>query len=398
MTNIAETNNNGPGKKKLARVVLLADPAALHWYGPVIRRLAIGLIDEVSSISLLSIGDSPLLEYIPSPPIRILTEKHALPEQIPNEAPDAWQITIDTAKYDLLERLLPKRHVQKLAEAIMPLKPTLLHAMSERQVSLVRNLSKILNIPYVLSLLAMDKGSLNISDRRCKAVLCGNSNLARNLRHEYPEFAERIRLLPIGAHVGESPCCFSTTERTPMAICCCRLEHKLGLNTLIHAIRRLHNKGKKLQLTISGEGPAEHDLRQIVDELKLGESVHFVPLIDNILATSDASKHLLEGADIFVQPWAAEMWRPELLEAMSVGNAVVIVEGTGNDLILPGKTALTVNFQDEIKLCETLESLLDDHGRAQELARNAQGHLRKHFLVSTMITRLAGSYRKALDD
>ena len=49
------------GAAQPLRVVLLADEAALHCYGPVLRRLAVGLLDEVSDLTLVALGPSRLL-------------------------------------------------------------------------------------------------------------------------------------------------------------------------------------------------------------------------------------------------------------------------------------------------------------------------------------------------
>lgn len=122
--------------------------------------------------------------------------------------------------------------------------------------------------------------------------------------------------------------------------------------------------------------------------------VHFIPPAETIVSASDAYKALFREADIFVQPWRARRWRPELLEAMSVGNAVIVADGSDNDLVIDGKTALVAPFEDESALTDALDRLLQDRDYARNLAQNAQQHLRKHFLASRMIARLAKAYRQ----
>ncbi|MCK5270788.1 MAG: hypothetical protein KAJ46_08390, partial [Sedimentisphaerales bacterium] len=56
-----------PAEPTKLRVVQLADSEALRSYGPVLRRMAVGLIDEVHDLSLLCLEASPMLEHVPSP-------------------------------------------------------------------------------------------------------------------------------------------------------------------------------------------------------------------------------------------------------------------------------------------------------------------------------------------
>ncbi|MCP4712371.1 MAG: glycosyltransferase, partial [Planctomycetes bacterium] len=123
----------------------------------------------------------------------------------------------------------------------------------------------------------------------------------------------------------------------------------------------------------------------------------FVPPIEQIVSASDAFKSLFRDIDVFIQPWRSEHWRPELLEAMSVGNAIIVTESPGNDLIIDGQTASVVPFQDESALKTTLDRMLQDHQYARNLATKAQKHLRKHFLASRMIARLAKTYQQVVN-
>ena len=67
-----------------------------------------------------------------------------------------------------------------------------------------------------------------------------------------------------------------------------------------------------------------------------------------------------------------------------------------NDLVTEGKTALTIPFHNEQILTDKVERLLKDREYARQLAQCSQAYLRKHFLASRMITRLAKAYRSAL--
>ena len=134
--------------------------------------------------------------------------------------------------------------------------------------------------------------------------------------------------------------------------------------------------------------------------VRMHDKIHFVLLVvlpaENILCLVGAASLKFDGNDIFVLPSPQKIWRPELLEAMSVGNAVVVANGLENDLVVDGKTALAVPVHDELALSKAMEKLIMDRQFAKTLAKQSQDYLRKHFLVSRMISRLAKAYRQAL--
>jgi len=362
------------------RVVLLADGQALHNYGPVLRRLSVGLIDEVAELSLLCIGHSNLLDFVPSPPVRLFTETRTYYETtIRTEVADR-KVSISSPKISLIDFIRPQRRDNRLALTLSPYRPTLLHALSERQARLARHLSKQLQIPYIVSILSQTQGRLSISANRCGQILPCFSSIARKIRQHHPELSSRVRLLPIGTHVNSTPCCFAHDQRTPQLFCSADFEHGKGLFELINSAKRLTKMGYSFHLTLSGKGTAERELRRRV----------------RLIWENDAYKMVLNAIDIFIQPWPEKTWRPQLLEAMSVGNAVAASADADSDIIIDGKTALTFEFNDEQAITKTLHNLLKDHQYARSIAGQCQNFLRKHFLASQMINRLAQAYRQAV--
>ena len=380
------------------RVVLVADPQTLASYGPALRRLAIGLIAEAIDVTVLSLGASRLLSYLPSPPVKLIVDRgdHDPSDRV-GRMTTAERIDINGAGWGLLDALLPQRRIGRIAETLAQNRPMLLHALSEHVASATRKLSKILGVPYVVSVLAGEPRpqALSISDSRCRAVLASNSTAVRSLRRHSTTTGSHISFLPIGTHVTDSPCCFAA-EREWAALCCrSQLDHGQGLSHLINSVKRLGDMGHDVQLTLSGSGPAEHLLRGHANQLGLAETVHFVPPFEDLIGDSEAYKAAFRGADIFVLPRPTQSWRCELLEAMSVGNAVVVA-GQNSDLIVEDKTALVVPYQDERALTEALARLLTNHDFARQLAADAQQHLRRHFLASHMMSRTLKVYHKVL--
>ncbi|MBI9016845.1 MAG: glycosyltransferase family 4 protein [Phycisphaerae bacterium] len=382
---------------KPLRAILIGDDDDLHSYGPVLRRLSVGLLDDVADLSILSLGDSNLLKFVPSPPVRLIIE-HKEPYQVKAVVNERDRhITISRPSLNILEYIWPHRRINRIAETLQAYKPTLLHALSGKHAKFVRRLSKHLNIPYVISVLACNNKNLAVSQRRCGQILPCFSSLTRQIRQARPNIANRVHHLTIGTHVNENPCCFNHDDKLPHLFCSTRLEHKYGLSTLLYAMAKLTENEHKFHLTISGHGPAESELRKLSSTLKLNNIVHFIEPLEDIIADNDAYKLFLQTVDIFIQPWTSQVWRPELTEAMAVGNAVVVAQGTDNDLTQNNKAALTFNPNDSNSLAGQLELLLTDHDHARQLARQCQDHVRKHFLASQMISCLTKAYRQAVD-
>ena len=377
------------------RVLLLADNESLRWYGPVLRHLAVGLIDDVGELSLLCRDESVWLEHVPSPPVRLIRERKDWQGRL-----EGQELTsaIKAPRVGLIEGVFPGCRAARIAEEVSQFKPTLIHGLCERQSRLAERLSRRLGVPYVVSLLAGQWRGLHISSRWCGGILACNSGLARTIRRKYPRWADRVQLLPTGTHVAEQPCCYDHEERLPYILCCSPLRNGYGLGCLINAVKRLTMKGHSLNVVLSGAGSAERELRSHVGQLGLAAMVHFIGPCEKLAATTDSYTRVFEAADIFVQPYPSSSWQPELLAAMSVGNAVVVADGAGNDLVVADRTALTVPFEDETALTEALDGLLSSRDSARQLAQGAQAHLRKHFTASRMVNRLAKAYHKAVGE
>ena len=163
------------------RVMLLANEQTLRSYGPVLRRLAVGLLDEVSDLSVLSLGASELLRHVPSPPVRLITETKQY--QQPSTPLDftSRRTAIVAPHFGLVDKLIPQQRVARIAESVSRYKPVLLHALSERLFHLTRNLSRQLGIAYIVSLLALDPPRKVFSDPNCAGLLCCYSGQARRI-------------------------------------------------------------------------------------------------------------------------------------------------------------------------------------------------------------------------
>ncbi len=408
------------------RPVLLADSKTLLRYGPVLRRLVVGLVDDVSDITLLSLEPSNLLENIPSPPVRVVTQTRRYYEPLQLSDRSMWRVNMAAPRLALYDKLFPGRHVARVVETLGAYRANLIHALSEDLGPFAFRLARQMNIPCIVTILGNKTKCIGNVIDRCDRILAWQSELACKLGKSVTQLANRISVFPIGTHIDDSTACFRDEGKAISMFCSGPFEYGFGMACMINAIKRLCQRGHNVLLFISGSGSEEYHLRQQIKKLSLQNNVHIIPPLVSIVNACDVWKDVLRDIDIFIQPWPMRSWRIDLLEAMSVGNAVVIASDNknsiankdrnnkgnenksnsnkvnsssncgDNNLVIDGETALTVPFQDEIALSNTLNMLIEDKSMARRLAKNAQENLRHHFLASKMVEKLLEAYRKTL--
>ena len=393
----AEKNNSMPAQEPpTMRVALLADDVSLRQYGPVLRRLTVGLFDDVAFLTLVCRGRSRVLNFVPSPPINIISDISSLYETKPIKVNNANQVILYTPRINPVELLKPCRKTERLAAELTERKITIIHALSERMEKLAAELSKIMSVPYIVSLLSENHNHLNIRESKCSHVIPCYSHVARELRQKHPQIANKIQLVEIGTHTSDSASCFDFKDRWPQIFCCCPLEKNMGLPELFKAAKILKDSKIDFQLMISGEGKAEYEFRKIVSGLELTKNVHFTAPIDHIVLDNEAFRKVFRMSDIYIQCRPARIWHPELLEAMGSGNAVVSVGTSENNLIINGKTALTAEMHNPEDLAEKIKTLIENRSYARELADNCQKYIKKHYLASDMVAKLLNIYKITL--
>ena len=382
------------------RVLILGSDKSLGAFGPMFGHLAVGLMDDVDKLTLLCQGSSRWLDHVPVPPVRLVTESRDHVSLADRLTTSSERVYIKVPRIDFLERLASSRRLERFAAAVRPYQPTLIHVLGHEEALAGRRLSRLLELPYIISILQSDVSiPLTVSDARCRGILVRSSGLARRIRLSHPNLARRVQLLPLGTHVDESPCCYAPWHpEVPAVLCCAPLEVGLGLPCLLNAAAILKSKGLTFNLVLAGRGSAARDLRRQVRKLQIESMVHFSEPFESTAVGIDSYKACFRTMDVFVQPFEANHWQAELLMAASAGAALIAVkpDAAKDDLIVPDKTARTVPFGDDMAMAQALEELLTDHPAAQAQAQRMQDHLRKHFTAVRMIGAMARAYHSAL--
>jgi glycosyltransferase involved in cell wall biosynthesis len=169
-----------------------------------------------------------------------------------------------------------------------------------------------------------------------------------------------------------------------------RLSDVKGHIYLIRAMEIILKTFPHAQLLIVGEGKMERELRALTDELKIKESVLFIP------ETKD-TREILASMDVFVMPSLKEGLGLALMEAMSSGLAVVGTDVGGiRSLIFDGQTGILVQPQDSMGLASAITALLQDPHRRETLGRNARDFIAANFSQEKMADETERVYRECV--
>jgi glycosyltransferase involved in cell wall biosynthesis len=159
-----------------------------------------------------------------------------------------------------------------------------------------------------------------------------------------------------------------------------------GIETLIDAVPRVLARHPSAQVAILGDGPDLEALRVRAELREVAHAVHF-------LRQSAYPLQALRGMDVFVHPSWAEAFPYVILEAMSLGRAIVAsdVGGVG-EALRDGESGLLVPPRDDAAIAEGLLAALDDPSRRERLGAMALLRVSEQFTQARMVDRLASVY------
>jgi colanic acid/amylovoran biosynthesis glycosyltransferase len=180
--------------------------------------------------------------------------------------------------------------------------------------------------------------------------------------------SRKLRLIRMGVDMPELP--ESKTSSNQVVLCPANLVEVKGHRFLLRAWQLLRSRGVAGELWLAGQGELEQQLRALVGELNLQDSVKLLGALPHksllelyetnsiasvVLASIDMGNGCHEGIPV------------ALIEAMSYG-IPVISTGTGAipELILPGAGVL-VPPQDPLALADAIQRLLEDRHAAKQI-------------------------------
>jgi glycosyltransferase involved in cell wall biosynthesis len=152
-----------------------------------------------------------------------------------------------------------------------------------------------------------------------------------------------------------------------------RVVYQKGYDVALRALAGLTDLD--WEWSIAGDGPHLPVLQQMVEELHLGDRVHFL----GWQSLAEVKQRYLK-ANLFLHPSRHEGMPNAVLEAMASGLPVIASRISGNEeLVLAGETGLLVPVEDVDGLREALRSLLQQPERRQAMGQAGRGRVEQSF-------------------
>lgn len=238
------------------------------------------------------------------------------------------------------------------------------------------------NVPFIVSLRGSDVPGFNkrfglqyvflkpmIKEIWKKAdVVVANSNGLKELALEtYPDL--NIGIIPNGIDTNDFEPELSKDRDEIRVLCVSRLIERKGIRYLIEAISKLDSE--KVKLTLVGEGNQEAELKQLVRELELDDSVIFKGYVSH-----EKISEIYKKSDIFALPSLNEGMSNALLEALAAGLPVIVTD-TGGTSELIDENGFIVEKSNSDDIVEALKLMIEQPNllkkmgeRSREIAQN----------------------------
>ena len=167
-----------------------------------------------------------------------------------------------------------------------------------------------------------------------------------------------------------------------------RLSAEKGVDTLVHAFKRVSEKVPRLRLGIVGDGPQRADLQELVGRLGIGDKVDF----SGALGVEEMECRL-DSAWIQAIPskWD-EPFGMVAIEAMMRGTAVVASDGGGlRDIVRKG-TGVLVPPGDDTAWSKVLRELLTNRERCEAMGAAGREVALAEYTVDRSVGRVVSLY------
>ena len=353
------------GKTKSLRLALIVSERTVCEYSIFLEHLLVGLADESIPVALVC------------PP--------------GCNAGSVFTGAAEIIRYPVFELPL-MGHINRrlLVEQLAKFKPTVLHCLCESRASLTRRLARRLDLPYVVTVNSLQKriAQFSVSSKRCAKIIVPAKSIAANIAKVYPRFADRIEQINIGTFVPEGIGCFPEPARLATIVTAHPLSRADDFENLLNVVRHLIIDGYEFMTVVISGGRTERQLWKLLAALDLLQTV-------TVVSRSMFLRSVLVAGDIFIRPVASSAFDPMLLEAMSLGAAVVGCKGRVDDLIIDEQTAVVFDPEDQLSIMRSLQRLLDRREFARQIAGGAQQYLRENHTVSRMISATLRTYHEA---
>lgn len=166
--------------------------------------------------------------------------------------------------------------------------------------------------------------------------------------------------------------------------------HIKGVDLLIDAVARLHADGKKVTLTLAGDGEETGTLKAQIERLKLAETVRFIGYVK--------PRYGFSKGKLLVVPSRGDSMPYVVIEAAAAGVPMVAANVGGIPEIFGSHTEALFAPNSAGAIADAIESAIEDPTSAQTRAKSLRERVFIHFSQKAMVEGVLTGYRNALFD
>lgn len=172
-----------------------------------------------------------------------------------------------------------------------------------------------------------------------------------------------------------------------------RLHWKKGLSDGLEAVAALVADGREVTYRIVGDGPAEAQLRWLIEDLDLGPVVELV----GRCSPDEVAGHLA-WADLFLHPSHTEGFANAVLEAQAMALPIVCSDAEGlAENVADGRTGIVVPRRRHEELARALAELADSPDRRLAMGRAGRQRVTERFTIERQIDAYVAFFAAAID-
>jgi len=225
---------------------------------------------------------------------------------------------------------------------------------------------------------------------RASKVIALSDALAETANETAPDL--EIDVIPNGIDTDQfSPPKGRARKGPTRLITVARLLERKGIHTILQALAT--PTVLPVELQVIGTGPYEAELREMVDDLGLGERVRFLGYVPN-----EELPTYYRRSDIFVLPSATESFGLVFAEAMSCGLPIAASDVGGiPETVRDGIDGLLCPPDDPAALRNNIVQLMSSAGARQDISDSQRQRILEHYPWEHIAARYADVYREVLD-
>jgi glycosyltransferase involved in cell wall biosynthesis len=189
-------------------------------------------------------------------------------------------------------------------------------------------------------------------------------------------------------HPPQDRAALATPPDAPVLLVPSRLHRAKGIDTMLHALRRV----PEAVLWLAGAGPDRHALEALAAELGVAARVRF-------LGWRADKGALFRAADVVVFPSRYEPFGTVTLEAWAHGRPLVTTDATGPaGIVRPDRDALMVPREDPDALARAIRRVLDAPGVAEGLVAAGQARYQGAYTEAACAARYLELFDRLIAD